>query len=76
MRTPNKTGLVLSKEVQWMFRGFSDVKPDEETKWLLQHFKKQLMEKCGQLSIVDKKLFPLVVLTILRKRKVSWQMVL
>jgi hypothetical protein len=30
-----------------MFRGFSDVKPDEETKWPLQHFEKELMEKCG-----------------------------
>jgi hypothetical protein len=49
---------------------------DPEMKWLLQLHSEELFAKCGELSIVDKNLLPLGILTILRKRKVGWQMLL
>jgi hypothetical protein len=44
--------------------------------WLLQFYERELLEKCGGMSIVEKNLLPLGILTILRKKKVAWQMVL
>jgi hypothetical protein len=48
----------------------------EELRWILQMYESELMERCGGMSCVDKELLPLGVLTILRKRRVAWQMVL
>jgi hypothetical protein len=73
MRVPHTTHVVYSKEVQERLKHSG---LDEENKWLLQYYAKELEEKCGELTVVDRKLLPLGVLTILRKRKVSWQMAL
>jgi hypothetical protein len=73
MRVPRNTNVVYSKEVQEQLKHSELGTADEETKWLLQYYAKELEEKCGELTVVDKKLLPLGVLTILRKRKVSWQ---
>ncbi len=48
----------------------------EEVRWTLQMYERELMDMCGGLRVVDKQLLPLGILTILRKRKVAWQMVL
>lgn len=50
--------------------------PREEMRWILQTYERELMETCGGMSIVERNLLPLGILTILRKRKVAWQMVL
>jgi hypothetical protein len=76
MRVPHNTHMVYSKEVQERLKYSGLAKADEEIKWLLQYYAKELEEKCGELTVVDRKLLPLGVLTILRKRKVSWQMAL
>ena len=76
MRVPHNTHVVYSKEVQELLKHSGLGKADEEIKWLLQYYAKELEEKCGELTVVDRKLLPLGVLTILRKRKVSWQMAL
>lgn len=44
--------------------------------WILHTHEKELVEKCGGMSIVEKNLLPLGILTILRKKRVAWQMVL
>jgi len=51
-------------------------KLDPELKWLVQFHSQELFERCGGLSIVNKSLLPLGILTMLKKRKVTWQMVL
>jgi hypothetical protein len=76
MRVPHNTHMVYSKQVQERLKYSGLAKADEEIKWLLQYYAKELEEKCGELTVVDRKLLPLGVLTILRKRKVSWQMAL
>lgn len=64
-----KDALTKHAELQWG-------NMDPEMKWLLQLHSEELFAKCGELSIVDKNLLPLGILTILRKRKVGWQMLL
>ena len=49
---------------------------EKDKKWLLQLYASELFEQCGGLSLVDKSLLPLGVLTVLKERKVPWQMVL
>jgi hypothetical protein len=49
---------------------------DPELKWLIQFHSQELFERCGGLSIVNKSLLPLGILTMLKRRKVTWQMVL
>lgn len=83
MRVPVKNEAVISRKVKDALRKHAAVQPelewgsmDPEMKWLLQLHSEELFAKCGELSIVDKNLLPLGILTILRKRKVGWQMVL
>jgi hypothetical protein len=47
-----------------------------EKKWLIQLYSAELYERFGGLSIVEKRLLPLGVMTMLRNEKVTWQMVL
>jgi len=75
--------VVLSRKVKGALENHARLQPelrmselDEETKWLLQLHSKELFERCGDLSMVDKNMLPLGILTILMKKKVSWQMVL
>lgn len=49
---------------------------DPEVGWLIQFYAKELEEKCGGLSIVDRAFLPLGVLKAMRKKKVAWQMAL
>ena len=83
MCVPVKQEAVVSRKVKDALTKHAAVQPeldlgvmDLEMRWLLQLHSEELFAKCGELSIVDKNLLPLGILTILRKRKVGWQMVL
>ncbi|KAH8590270.1 hypothetical protein B0O99DRAFT_599138 [Bisporella sp. PMI_857] len=76
MDTPKQKGVVISRKVKdaiekhaWLQEGLNLAKMDEETKWLLQLYSDELFKRCGDLSMVDKSLMPLGILTILRKNK-------
>jgi hypothetical protein len=47
-----------------------------EKKWIVDLHATELFEKCGGLSLVEKSFLPLRVLTMMRTKKVTWQMVL
>ncbi|TVY71221.1 hypothetical protein LSUE1_G007582 [Lachnellula suecica] len=47
-----------------------------EKRWIVDLHAVELMEKCGGLSMVEKSFLPLGVLTMMRSKKVTWQMVL
>ena len=82
MEVPMKKQIVtssrVSKTMQKLEEGMSDTSKEgrSEMEWLLQFYERELLEKCGGMSIVEKNLLPLGILTILRKKKVAWQMVL
>jgi hypothetical protein len=82
MRVPTKKRVPLSRAVVDAFEMLEEggkallEQMEPEKKWALQFHSQELFEKCGGLSMVDKTLLPLGVLTMLRKRKVTWQMVL
>jgi hypothetical protein len=83
MRVPESKEIVMSRNVTDELANHALLQPElclddmePEMKWLLQLHSEELFAKCGGLSIVDKNLLPLGILTILRKRKVGWQMVL
>lgn len=47
-----------------------------ETRWLVELHAAELFDQCGGLSMVEKRFLPLGVLTMMRSKKVTWQMVL
>ena len=49
---------------------------DNEKKWILQLYSDDLLSKFGGLNIVDKKFLPMGVLTMIREKRVKWQLVL
>jgi hypothetical protein len=49
---------------------------DAERKWIIQLYSADLFKRFGGLDIVDKGLLPLGVMTMLRNKNVTWQMVL
>lgn len=75
---PDTEEIALSKEVEMRLRDFLDdsVRLDSEKKWFLQLYAKELLENFGGLSLVDKQFLPVGVLTMMRGKKVSWNMVL
>ncbi|KAL1981485.1 hypothetical protein VTN96DRAFT_2514 [Rasamsonia emersonii] len=46
------------------------------TKWVLQMYAGEMFERCGGLSLVEKRYLPTGVLAMMRGKKVTWQMVL
>lgn len=83
MQVARQKEVTISTEVKEALEELATSQPelnlkdlDAETKWLLQLHSKELFERCGDLSMVDKNLLPLGILTILRKKRVTWQMVL
>jgi hypothetical protein len=82
MEVPQKKRIVTSMRVSRTILKLEDSLNEAgreskgELEWLLQLYERELLEKCGGMSIVEKNLLPLGILTILRKRKVAWQMVL
>ncbi|KAF4636456.1 hypothetical protein G7Y89_g1635 [Cudoniella acicularis] len=47
-----------------------------EKRWIVGLHAAEVFEKCGGLSMVEKSFLPLGVLTMMRQKKVTWQMVL
>ncbi|KAL5316014.1 hypothetical protein ACEPPN_016888 [Leptodophora sp. 'Broadleaf-Isolate-01'] len=83
MTVPGEQQVATSEEVNRAIKQLEKWQPElvtenmkGEMKWLLQMHEKELLEKCGGMSIVEKNLLPLRILTILRKKRVAWQMVL
>jgi hypothetical protein len=83
MDIPRKKRIVTTGRVMQTMKRLEKVQPElaangmkAEMEWLLQLYEKDLLERCGGMSIVEKNLLPLGILTILRKKKVAWQMVL
>lgn len=83
MQVPRKKRIATSARVVKTMKRLEGLQPElskkdlkPEMEWLLQMYERELLEKCGGMSIVEKNLLPLGILTILRKKKVAWQMVL
>ena len=80
---PRKKDIMLSADVKGALDGLAESQPDlspykldSEKKWIVQLHSVELFQQCGGLTLVDKSLLPLGVLTVLKNRKVAWQMVL
>jgi len=75
---PETEEIALSKDVQSVLHQFlaDSVRLDSEKKWFLQLYAKELLENFGGLSLVDKQFLPVGVLTMMREKKVSWNMIL
>jgi hypothetical protein len=75
---PETEYLSESKVVENALRKFGPVEPnlDAERKWIVELYAKDLVERYGGLRIVEKRFLPLAVLEMMRKKKVTWQMVL
>jgi hypothetical protein len=83
MATPLEGELPLSRDVYDALRKVARVQPemslsnlDSERKWIIQLYSADLFKRFGGLDIVDKGLLPLGVMTMLRNKNVTWQMVL
>jgi hypothetical protein len=76
MQVPRKKPIEMSTQARKTARELNMSSDDDEELWMLQMYEKELVEMCGGLRIVERNLLPLGILTILRKRKVAWQMVL
>ncbi|KAH8432820.1 uncharacterized protein LDX57_010449 [Aspergillus melleus] len=50
--------------------------PPPEVKWVLHLYASELMARFGGLNLVDRRFLPVGVLTMIKERKVKWQMVL
>ncbi|KAL8794441.1 MAG: hypothetical protein Q9195_003028 [Heterodermia aff. obscurata] len=78
-RTPWTDNINMSTEVlaaMERMTGTSRTRFEGDQKWLLQLCSPQLLQRFGGLSIVDKGLLPLGVMTMLRSKRVTWQEVL
>ena len=75
---PETDEIALSKEIRNGLREFlaDSVRLDAEKKWFLQLYAGELLEDFGGLSLVDKQFLPVGVLTMMRGKKVSWNMIL
>ena len=78
-RTPWNDGINMSTEVMAAMDRVTVTRwghLEGDQKWLLQLCSPQLLQQFGGLSIVDKGLLPLGVMTMLRSKRVTWQEVL
>lgn len=78
---PSEIGLSpqVSREIQLLKTDALDGEfwnLDAEKRWILQLHSAELFKKCGGLTVVDKNFLPLGVLTMIRKKKVTWSMVI
>jgi hypothetical protein len=65
------------KELMQLESGFEDGKKlTDEEKWIIMIYRKELLEGVGSLRLVEQGFLPLGVLTMMRMKKVTWQMVL
>lgn len=71
--TPPRVQRELSN-LQWDLPDLKSL--NSENKWIVDLHAAELFEKCGGLSMVEKQFLPLGVLTMMKTKKVTWQMVL
>lgn len=76
--TPEVEEVALSKAVRGALvaAGVGDLGLDAEKRWVLQLYADELLAEFGGLALVDKQFLPVGVLSMMRGKKVSWQMVL
>lgn len=73
LHTPAEVNRGLAS-LKWNLPEFQSL--SAEKMWIVDLHAKELFEKCGGLSMVEKTFLPLGVLTMMREKKVTWQMVL
>ncbi|KAL8992579.1 MAG: hypothetical protein Q9169_006988 [Polycauliona sp. 2 TL-2023] len=71
INTSAEVSTAMSKTTSLRLHG---LEPDQQ--WLLQLCSPELLQRFGGMSIVDKGLLPLGVMTMLRSKEVTWQEVL
>jgi hypothetical protein len=80
MSVPSKQDILVTQEVKHALDELEDQLEskvlDPEKKWMVQLHARELFERYGGLSLVDKCFLPVGVLTMMRGKKVAWQMVL
>lgn len=81
MSMPSTEDIHLARSVQHALEGLRSTgqitKPmSSATKWVLQMYAEEMFERCGGLSLVEKRYLPTGVLAMMRGKKVTWQMVL
>jgi hypothetical protein len=82
LREPRVPNIGLARDVEPWFkelenthgRGWSSSNSSE--KWIMNLYAEELHDRFGALSVVDKNLLPGGVLKMLKKRKITWQMVI
>ncbi len=82
MKVPDTKEVYLAKEVGPWFEelsyshgmGWYDL--SSETKWIMHLYAEELKQRFGALSIVDRNLLPSGVMKMLKKKKVTWQLVI
>ncbi|KAK3997071.1 hypothetical protein QBC44DRAFT_106980 [Cladorrhinum sp. PSN332] len=76
---PNAVEINLSGQAETKLRQFlaaGEFKPDAQQKWFLQLYADELLEDFGGLNLVDKQFLPVGVLTMMKGKRVRWNMVL
>ena len=81
LSTPLEECLWTPPDVQRELHGLKWELPEmgmlnAEKQWIVDLHAAELLEKCGGISMVEKRFLPLGVLTAMRSKKVTWQMVL
>lgn len=76
MRKPQAKGVNLSERISSSLKSLKLEDLDMEKKWLVQLYSADLYARFGGLSIVEKRLLPVGIMTMLRNKRIAWQMVL
>ena len=58
----------ITPELAWNW-----IQPGSDQKWIIQLYSSSVLERFGGLTLVDRNLLPMGVMTMLRARKVVWQ---
>jgi hypothetical protein len=82
MKKPSVQDIKLTNEIKPWFSelnhshgmGWEDL--NSENKWLMHLYAEELKDRFGALSIVDRNLLPSGVMKMLKKKKVTWQLIL
>ncbi len=81
LKVPSNHAIRTTTEVRDAVRVLNDSigdndRFDDEKEWILQYHADELFQQFGGLQLVDKAFLPLGVLTMMRNKKVKWQMIL
>jgi hypothetical protein len=78
MSVPSEAPLKLTRELRSAINDLYSIlpSPSAEVIWIVQLHAAELSENFGGLSMIQKSFLPLGVLTMMRQKKVTWQMVL